>query len=67
MDKIKFRKELFVNVLVNEVSKLDLEQRSITSALNLYQKYVPTEDIGFKWDNKGKMTQISHRAKSKKS
>ncbi len=66
MDKIKFRKELFVNVLVNEFSQLSLERKSIASMLNLYQKYLPTEDFGIEWDSSGEPTKIYHRAKAKK-
>ena len=50
MDKIKFREELFVNVLEDELSHLSLEQKSIASALDLCRKYIPTKDIGIEKD-----------------
>jgi hypothetical protein len=67
MDKIKFPKELFVNVLVDEVSITSANQRAATSALNLFQKYVPKELVNIEHDKDGQITKISHKGKSKKS
>jgi hypothetical protein len=60
MDKIKFRKELFINVLVDEWGFLIREQESIASALNLFKKYAPEEHIGVRWNKDGQIIGLQH-------
>jgi hypothetical protein len=65
MDKIKFRKELFVNVLGDELMFLRREQGFIASALNLFLKYVPKEQFRVDYDKDGQITGIAHSSASK--
>jgi hypothetical protein len=60
MDKIKFPKESFVSVLINELSILRLDQKTIASALNLFQKYVPNEYVNVSYDKDGNINKIEH-------